>query len=129
MARYLSEEWFDEMRAAAAAHISTDAPDRSVSLRETVTGTPFGDVTYVMTVDGGKVSIDRDSDAVVDVNFTQDYATAAALHKGETTTAEVFFAGRVRVSGHLNALLENSDLLQGVSPTFREVRERTTYDI
>jgi putative sterol carrier protein len=128
VASYLSPEWFEEMIAAAATHEpEAGSPEGSVSLRESVTGTPFGDVSYVMTISGGKVSIDTASDAVADVTFTQDYETAVSLHKGETTTQEVFFAGKIRVSGHLNALLENSDVLQGVSPAFDDVRKRTTY--
>lgn len=116
------------MRVAAEAFSPSEAPDRSVSLRETVSGTPFGDVSFVMTIDSGKIAIDTDSDVVADVTFTQDYETAVALHKGDVTTQEVFFAGKIRVAGHLNALLDNADLLQGVAPIFAGVRTQTTYD-
>ena len=128
VARYLSQEWFDQMRAAAAAYSPADAPARSVSLRESISGTPFGDLSFVMTIDSGTITIDTDSDTVADVTFTQDYTTAVALHKGEVTTQEVFFEGKVRVAGHLNALLDNADLLQGIAPVFAEVRANTTYD-
>lgn len=127
MARYLSPEWFQEMQAAASSH-KPETTDRSVSLRETITDTPFGNISYVMTIANGEITIDTSSDTVADVTFTQDYETATALHRQETTTQEVFFAGKVRVAGHLNALLENSDLLQGVAPAFADVRDRTTYN-
>lgn len=116
------------MRSAASAHSPDEPRQGSVSLRETVTGTPHGDVSYVMTIDNGAISIDTNSDTVADVTFTQDYETAVALHRGEATTHDVFFAGKVRVAGHLNALLENADVLQGVAPVFADVRERTTYE-
>ena len=126
VAAYLSPEWFDEMQAAASAHTTT-ASAKKVSLRETIKDTPFGDVSYVMTIGDDGIDIDTSSEEVADVTFTQDYETATALHRQETTTQEVFFAGKVKVSGHLNALLDNSDLLQGVAPVFADVRERTTY--
>ncbi len=123
------------MRAAAAAHprssTSTSpsgAPERAVSLRETVTGTPFGDVSFVMSIDAGAITIDDASETVADVTFTQNYATAVSLHKGDVTTQEVFFEGKVRVAGHLNALLDNADLVQGVAPVFADVRSQTTYE-
>ena len=127
MAQYLSDAWFDEMQAAASAHAPTEPAEGNVSLRETITGTPFGNVTYVMTIDHGKISLDRDTDAPSDVTFSQDYETASALHRGELTTQQAFFAGKVRVAGQLNALLDHGDLLHGVSDTFAAVRAATTY--
>lgn len=127
MAQYLSPEWFSEMKEAAASYVADSPAEGTVSMRETVTGTPFGDVTYVMTIDGGRVQIDTDADVVADVTFTQDYATASDMHRGKLTTQEAFFGGKVKVAGHLNTLLENAEVLQGISPAFKEVRERTTY--
>jgi putative sterol carrier protein len=81
-----------------------------------------------MIIDGSIVAIAQETDTVADVTFTQDYATAATLHRGELTTHEAFFGGKVRVAGHLNTLLEHADLLQGIAPAFEEVRANTTYD-
>ena len=128
MAKYLSDEWFEEMNAAATSFSAPNGIEGEVSLRETITGTPFGDITYVMRIADGRVSIARHDDVVADVTFTQDYPTAVALHRGELTTHDAFFGGKVRVAGHLNTLLEHADLLQGIAPAFSDVRERTTYD-
>jgi putative sterol carrier protein len=127
MAQYLSDEWFEEMQAAAASFRGEHSEKRPITLRETINGTPLGDVTYVMTLDGESISIAKDTDARSDVTFTQSYETAVALHKGELTTHDAFFAGHVRVAGHLNTLLDNADLLQGVAPVFEQVRIATTY--
>lgn len=124
MAQYLSDEWFDEMSLAGAG-FTVDAPG-TVSLREIVTDAPVGTVSYVMHIAEGKVGFDR-GDEIADVAFTQTYDTAVALHKGELTIRDAFFTGRVRVSGHLNTLLDHSDLLQGVAPAFESVRATTTY--
>src|SRR5688572_12627660 len=114
------------MDAAAAAYKPSEPKEGAVSLRESILGTPFGDVSYVMIIDGGLVTISQDPATVADVTFTQDYATATELHRGELTTHDAFFAGRVRVSGHLNTLLEHGDLLKGIAPAFQHVRADTT---
>lgn len=127
VAQYLSDQWFEEMQAAAVVFAGPSSGKRPVTLRETINDSPHGEVTYVMTLDGATVSIERDTETDANVTFTQDYATAVALHKGEMTTQEAFFAGKVRVAGHLNTLLDNADLLQGIAPLFEQVRTATTY--
>lgn len=112
---------------AAAADYKSEPREGTVSLREVITDTPFGNVTYVMTIDGALINISRDEDIVADVTFSQAYSTAVELHRGELTTHDAFFSGKVRVAGHLNTLLEHSDLLKGVSPAFESVRAQTTY--
>jgi len=127
VAQYLSDQWFEEMQTAAAAFKGEPTDKRPVSLRETINGSPVGDVTYVMTLDGASIVIAHDNDTVADVTFTQSYDTAVALHKGELTTHDAFFAGQIRVAGHLNTLLDNAPLLQGIAPVFEHVRAATTY--
>jgi predicted lipid carrier protein YhbT len=127
VAQYLSDEWFGEMQAAAAAFKGEVNEKRPVSLRETISDSPLGTITYVMTLDGASIVISRDADTEADVTFTQDYPTAVALHKGELTTHEAFFNGKVRVAGHLNTLLSNADVLQGIAPVFEAVRATTAY--
>lgn len=127
MAQYLSDQWFEEMQAAAASYKGEPSEKRPVALREIINGSPVGDVSYVMTLDGTSITITRDEDTSADVTFTQSYDTAVKLHKGELTTHDAFFAGEVRVAGHLNTLLNNADVLQGVAPVFEHVRSTTTY--
>ena len=127
MARYLSPEWFDAMSEAAIGFQPESNRDGNVSLREVITGTPFGDVDYVMIIEPASISISHDENVDADVTFSQDYETASQLHRGELTTHDAFFQGRVRVSGHLNTLLDNAELLQGIAPAFADVRSSTTY--
>lgn len=126
MAVFLSDTWLSEMQVAAGATPLLDHAGR-VALRQQITGHPEGDVSWVLVIDEGKLQVDLDPAAESDVTFTQDTATATALHRGEMTTHEAFFAGRVKVTGRLDALLEHSDLLQGTGVAFAEVRQRTTY--
>lgn len=115
------------MHAAAAKFSGEPSEKRAVSLRETISNSPFGNISYVMTLDGASIVITQETDFAADVTFTQTYETAVALHKGELTTHEAFFAGSIRVSGHLNTLLDNAELLQGIAPVFVTVRSATTY--
>lgn len=122
MAQFLSDEWFEEMQS-----VTTDPVDTPViSIREVITDSPFGTIIYVMRVAEDGVVIDRSAEDA-DVIFTQDYETAVALHKGELTTKEAFFAGRVKVGGQLSTLQKNSGALATASPLFADVRSRTTY--
>ena len=127
MAQFLSPEWFDSMEAAAATYVPEDSSAGRASLRETVTDSPFGEVSWMLVIDEGKISFSRSADGEPDVNFRQDYATAAALHRGELTTLAAFSEGRIRVAGKLNTLLAQADLLTGIAPVFETVRRETTY--
>src|SRR4051812_15108375 len=112
------------MQAAAGGFVAAETANGSVSMRETVSGCPDGEVSYVVTISEGRINVSTNRDLVADVTFTQDYDTASAIHRGELATHEAFFAGRVRVAGRLNTLLENSEALHGISEAFAAVRSR-----
>ena len=124
MPQYLSDEWFKQMSEAGSVNPISSSGE--LALQEVVTDTPFGTVTYVLNIADGDITF-VSGDGKADVTFTQNYETAVALHKGELTIHDAFFAGKVRVSGRLNMLLEHSDLLQGLAPAFDKVRADTTY--
>ncbi len=132
MAQFLSDEWINDMKAAAeAVHGSQpEAVATPISLKEVVTNTPFGDVAYVLHLDSGAVTLERADDAShsADVTISQDYETAKDLHKGTLSTRDAFFAGRVRVAGKLNLLLDHTETLTGTAPAFDAVRAATTYE-
>jgi putative sterol carrier protein len=74
---------------------------------------------------------DRASDAAdldIDATFTQDYATAAALFRGDLTAQEAFTAGRVRVKGNMAKLVASQPALAEVGAVFDDLRQATTYE-
>lgn len=133
MASYLSPEWFNEMQQAADSWRPSDpAPEaqnerRQIIIAENITSSPYGDVSYVMTIGESLAITQEAAQEPADVTFVQDYETATQMHKGDLSTHQALFDGKLRVSGNLNALLENDEMIRGVSPAFSAVREQTTY--
>lgn len=126
MAKFLSDEWISEMDTAARTQAVNIK--RPVTIKEVINDGPDGSVAYVMTLDETvslvKVdSLTHDSD----VSIAQDYETAVALHRGELGIRDAFFAGRIKVAGNLNLLLDNTDVIAGLAPVFADVRSTTVY--
>lgn len=128
MARFLSPEWIAALNTAAA---SDDVRERtgavSLTLRQVVVGGPDGAVEYTIAVEGGEVVVEPGGAARADATFTEDYDTAAAIHRGELSPQEAFMTGRVRISGNVGVLVASQDALAGLAPALATVRSSTTY--
>jgi putative sterol carrier protein len=118
VAVFLSDEWIEELAAAAAK--ATPAPHARVAIRQVV-----GDVAWTVRVADGAVSVDRDEAA--DLTLHTDAATAAALARGELATADALAAGRLRLSGDLSVLLDSAAGLAGLDAAYAEVRSATEF--
>jgi alkyl sulfatase BDS1-like metallo-beta-lactamase superfamily hydrolase len=129
VARYLSDEWFDEVNRAAADHdqLLTDAAGVDLTIQQVVTGGPEGDVRYTVRVRDGKVAMARGDDPTADVTFTEDWDTARQVAAGEVNAPTAFMTGRIRVSGNVAALLDAQGSLVGLDKVFAELRERTSF--
>jgi putative sterol carrier protein len=129
MARFLSEEWLAELDQAIAddEQISSAASGVDLTIQQVVTRRGAADVCYATRVADGRVRLRpgrvEDADAVI----REDYETAAALARGETSPQDAILAGRIRVSGNLGALLEGQQVLERVRACLDEVRARTDY--
>lgn len=131
MAKYLSPEWFTEMQEAASTWVRAQevGNGRQVRIAQHITGTPYGDVNYVLDI-GEKLGIELSGgsgEVQADTTFAGDYENAAAMHRGERDTHQALFDGQLRVSGNINMLLENDALVRSVAPVFDKVRQDTTY--
>ena len=124
--RFLSAEWLDELAAAAAA--ATLPADIDLVLQQVVTGGPEGEVAYAVRVRDGNVSVTIGPAADAHATLTQDWATAAAVHRGELDPQEAFMTGRLHVSGDVQRLMRYQDALAMVDEVFAELRVRTTYE-
>lgn len=130
MARYLSEEWFRQL-GAAEPDGQAEAPvpaGRALVLQHVVTGAPEGDVCYHVRVVGGTATVAQGRARTPDVTFSEDYATAAAVARGQLSAPAALMAGRIRVRGDLATLMAHQDtLLAGADPVPPAVRSTTTY--
>ena len=129
MARYLSAEWIAELDAAAAAdrNLRATTAESSLTVQQTVTAGPDGDVTFHVVADHGSVAVREGAAAEPTVTFTQTYDTAVAVALGELSGQGAFMAGRIRVSGDLPRLGQEGAAFANIEDVFRAVRGRTTY--
>ena len=95
--------------------------------RQVVVGPNGSETRYSTWVDGGRVELSPGRLDDADVTITEDYDTAAALARGETTPQDAILAGKVRVSGDLGALLRGQAVLERMRTRFDDVRARTEY--
>ena len=132
MAVFLSEEWIAALDEAlrAEAGLSDCA---AVTVEQTVTGTPDGDVRYRVVIDdrGGRVLRAGGDDAIphapADVRLTTDYATAVAIARGAENAQIALAQGRLQLGGDVHALARFTAALAAMPGVTRALRAGTTY--
>ena len=135
MARFLSAAWFDEIESARpAGRAGGDGnlgPTGSLVMEQIVTGTPDGDVGYLVVVEGGGARVERRSSGntrtEADLTITCDWSTATAISQGRLSTQRALMQGRLRVRGNPADLLRQSERLAGLDPIPAAIRKNTTY--
>lgn len=121
MAGFLTDEWLDELEAAArAASVPTSA---RLVLQQVVPDGPDGhEVAYVVAAADGRLSVQRGRAEDADVTFTQDRATAEAIHRGELSAQAAFMEGRLRLGGDLRAVIDRAGILAAIDDVFASTR-------
>ena len=123
MAKFLSQEWADDVLAALNGSDDVRGAIKGVQLciQQVVTGAPDGEVTYWTKLDDGTVSgaLGEASDA--DVTITQDYDTAVAMNSGELNAQAAFMQGKLKVTGNMGKLLQNQGAMQALGPVLSSV--------
>jgi hypothetical protein len=129
MPRYLSPEWFEAAQAAIDARgtVAEVTIDRPVVVQHVVTGAKEGSVTYHVRVNGDGIRLEAGDDPDATVVFTEDYATAAAIGRGELSAQGALMTGRIRATGDLPRLVEHSDLFRGLEDVLAALRPETSY--
>ncbi|HEX4540935.1 MAG TPA: SCP2 sterol-binding domain-containing protein [Acidimicrobiales bacterium] len=129
MVRFLSDEWVAELNGAVALdeQVSLAASGVHLTIQQVVVGPNGDEWCYTTRVDDGRVELTPGRADDADTTITEDYGTAAALARGDTTPQDAILAGRIRVSGDLGALLRGQEVLERVRARFDEVRARTEY--
>jgi hypothetical protein len=121
MAGFLTDEWLDELDGVARG--AKVDPGLRLRVQQVVPDGPEGrEVTYVVEVDGGCVRVHRGRSADADVTFTQDLATAQAIHRGELSAQAAFMEGRLRLGGDLRAVIDRAAALAAIDDVFAGAR-------
>ncbi|MGH9022277.1 MAG: SCP2 sterol-binding domain-containing protein [Acidimicrobiia bacterium] len=121
MARYLTQEWFDQF-----LELSADQPVRpgaSARIQYVAEGTPEGDVRYHWVVEDGKL-LEAALGDIPDADFTlkMDYAVAQKVQKGQLDPSAAFMQGLMKVTGNMAKMMALLPVTQ--SPEYRAFQDR-----
>ena len=121
MAGFLTDAWLDDLDTAArAADVATSAP---LVLQQIVPDGPDGhEVAYALVVAEGHARVERGRVDDPDLTFTQDRATAEAIHRGELSAQAAFMQGRLRLGGDLRAVIDRAGELEAIDDVLGSVR-------
>ena len=130
VSEFLTAAWLDALAAVTAAAPPLPAPAADVRLvvQQTVRDAPGGAFSYTVTIDGPRVEVRAGAAPQADLLLTADYATAAALHRGELNAQEAISSGGLVIRGALGRLLAARPVLDRLDDRFAGVRAATTYD-
>ena len=129
VAKYLSQEWLDDLDRAAQATdlVRAVAPDLVFVVEHEVTEAPEGIVRYHIAFDRGTARLRAGPAAGADACFTEDHATAVAVSSGEINAQSAFMTGRLRVRGDMEKLIAAQPAIEALDKALEEARARTTY--
>lgn len=127
--RYLGSQWLAavEQAVASSERLQALAVDHEIGLTQVVTGTPHGDVTYHLQVEGGRARIGAGPANPEHVRFTERWETAVAVATGEVNPQEPFLNGDIAFSGDHERLIQAGDLFAEMDAAFESVRAQTDY--
>lgn len=119
MAGFLTDDWFADLEQAAGAVALPD--DLALVVQQVITDAS-GEVAYSLELADGSLRVRRGRAAAPDVTFTQDRATATAIHEGELSAQAAFLDGRLRLSGGVGALLTAAPALAALDDVLARCR-------
>lgn len=120
MAELLTDEWIAALAAAAGS--ATVDPDLRLVVQQVVTqpdGTRF---EYALRLADGEASVVAGRVDDADITFTQDRETAVAIATAQLSAQAAFMAGRLRVGGDLQMVLERARDLTELDDIFSRAR-------
>ena len=121
MTTFLSSGWMDALLAALNA-ADTTLSGVHLTLQQTVTGAPDGDVDYWLTFDDGVVTggLGRVA-ADADVTMALDHETATALSGGDLNAQSAFMQGKLKITGNMGKLLLNQAAIDALGTAMASI--------
>lgn len=112
--KFLSEEWAQAVTDALNGNegFRNAARGQQTTIQQVV-NTPDGEIRYYLRLADGQAEVALGDIDNPEATISQDYDTAVALSKNETTATAAYMSGKIKVSGDLMRLMQ----LQGVFNT------------
>lgn len=104
MTAYLDSGWLASPTDPAAEALG--ATGTTLSIGRIITGAPDGEARFTARVASGEVTYEAGVPDDVDVTFTDTYANALAVLRGDLDPNASFMRGQTKVTGSTNLLLE-----------------------
>lgn len=121
MAEFLTDEWLEGL--AGAAQRANVPVELTLTVEQVIPdGRDGQEVAFVMQAQSGRLSVHPGRAERPDVSFTQDRATALAIHRGELSAQEAFMDGRLRLGGNLRAVIDRAGALAAIDDLFAAAR-------
>jgi putative sterol carrier protein len=114
VARFLTQEWLDELVSALNSSLDASLRDVRITLQQIVIDAPDGQVALWTTFDNGAVTAGLGQATDADVTITEDYETGAALARGDLNFQGAFMQGKLKITGNMGKLLQNQAALQAL---------------
>ena len=121
MAGFLTDAWLDDLEAAAQ-RAELDTKGALVLQQVIPDGREGRELAYALVVRDGRVRVERGRVAQPDLTFTQDRATAEAIHRGDLSAQAAFMQGRLRLGGDLRAVIDRAGELAAIDDVFASAR-------
>lgn len=129
MAAFLSDEWIVALDAVARA--STLVPPLpeggQLVVEQQVSDTPDGSARFHVVFDAIGARVIAGEAEQPDLVLITDYATACALHRGETNAQQALGRHRLKIRGDLTTIAKRAAVLGAVGDLFASVRAQTTF--
>ncbi len=120
---FLSAEWCKAVSDAvnSDANFKASAGSIQITIQQTVTGAPSGEVTYYIAIKDGQCTMELGAADNPDLGVTEDYATGVALSKGDLNLQSAFMQGKVRITGNLAVAMQYQPQLQALESALKTV--------
>lgn len=121
MARWLSQEWLDEV-----TRLGADQPERpgaNARLQYVVIGGPDGDIRYYWILADGRLQEAKLGELPdAEVTLTMGYEDALRIQRGDLDASSAFMQGAVKVSGNMAVLMSLLPITS--SPEYQSLQEK-----
>lgn len=121
--KYLSPEW---LSAANQAVVDVEPATDTAAVGYIAINGPNGDVSYTIVLGPENVAV-LEGTETAGVTLTLDWYLAAEIAQGRASAQRAFLSGSIRVSGDVQVLVGNNDIMTAIDTRMAELRSQTVY--